>query len=125
MNDSSLPTPETDSQSELELLRLLAETPQVSQRHIAKGLGLSLGKTHYILQALLAKGWVKAQNFRRSGNKLAYAYLLTPSGITQRMRLTRVFLASKEQEFERLQGEIVRLRKELDDQDDDRVLAGR
>jgi EPS-associated MarR family transcriptional regulator len=124
LNDSAAAAPENDSQSELELLRLLAKTPEVSQRSIAAGLGLSLGKAHYVLQALLAKGWVKAQNFRRSGNKLAYAYVLTPSGIAHRIRLTRVFLAAKQRDFEQLEDEIVLLRKELDEQDDG-MLAGR
>ena len=124
LNGGAAPASDHDSQSELQLLRLLAKTPELSQRNIAEGLGLSLGKTHYVLQALLAKGWVKAQNFRRSGNKLAYAYLLTPSGIAHRIRLTRVFLATKQRDFEQLENEIIVLRRELAEQDDS-MLANR
>ena len=58
------------------VLRLIEEQPEISQRELARVLGVSLGKTHYLLKALLDKGLVKADNFRRSDNKLAYAYLL-------------------------------------------------
>ena len=54
-------------------------------------MGLSLGKTHYVLHALLDKGLVKIRNFRRNDNKLAYAYLLTPKGVKEKLRLTRAF----------------------------------
>ena len=63
--------------------------------------------------ALVDKGWVKASNFRRSDNKWAYACLLTPSGVSAKIQLTRDFLTRKEQEFERLQAEITMLRNEV------------
>jgi EPS-associated MarR family transcriptional regulator len=66
---------------------------------LARALGVSLGKTHYLLKALLDKGLVKVNNFRRSDNKLAYAYLLTPSGIAAKLDLTRAFLRLKEDEY--------------------------
>lgn len=74
---------------------------------------MSLGKTHYVLHALLNKGLVKAANFRRSNNKLAYAYVLTPSGMREKIRLTRRFLSRKEAEFEQLQRIIAALKSEL------------
>lgn len=95
------------------LLRLIEAHPDYSQRQLAQALGVSLGKTHYLLKALLAKGWVKAQNFRRSDHKLGYLYVLTPSGIRQRLDLTQAFLARKEQEFVRLRSQIAALRKDL------------
>lgn len=98
----------------LALLRLLAEQPELSQRELSLALGLSLGKTHYVLHALLDKGLVKARNFRRSDRKLAYAYLLTPAGLREKLRLTRSFLTRKEQEFERLQHTIAALRAEIE-----------
>ena len=99
--------------SQLALLRELAASPALSQRELSQTLGLSLGKTHYVLHALLDKGLVKVQNFRRSDNKRAYAYLLTPAGALEKMRLTRRFLALKELEFEHLQTAIARLRAEV------------
>lgn len=97
----------------LDVLRLLEHNPSLSQRELSQTLGLSLGKTHYLLHALLDKGWIKVQNFRRSDNKLAYAYLLTPTGLRQKVALTRRFLACKEVEFELLRQTIGRLRAEL------------
>jgi EPS-associated MarR family transcriptional regulator len=97
----------------LAVLRLLQQRPDMSQRGLSEELGLSLGKTHYILHSLLDRGLVKAGNFRRSGNKLAYAYVLTPSGLRERLRLTRAFLSLKEAEFEQLQHTIAALRNDL------------
>jgi EPS-associated MarR family transcriptional regulator len=97
----------------LAVLRLLERKPDMSQRELSETLGLSLGKTHYVLHSLLDRGLVKAGNFRRSGNKLAYAYVLTPTGLRERLRLTRAFLRRKEAEFEQLQRTIDSLRDEL------------
>ena len=99
--------------SQLALLRLLNEHPNLSQRELSQALGLSLGKTHYLLHALLNKGLVKVQNFKRNDNKLAYAYLLTPAGLGAKLALTRSFLARKEAEFKALQATISALRSEV------------
>ena len=97
----------------LAVLRLLASDPGLSQRDLSRALGVSLGKTHYVLHALLDKGLLKAHNFRRSNNKIAYAYVLTPSGINEKLRMTRSFLRRKEFEFDALRETIDGLRKEL------------
>lgn len=97
----------------LAVLRLLEQRPDISQRELSDALGLSLGRAHYVLHALLDKGMVKARNFRRSDNKLAYAYVLTPNGVREKIRLTRAFLRRKEGEFERLRHTISVLRGEL------------
>ena len=103
-----------DASTSLETLRLLAARPDLSQRQLSKALGLSLGKTHYVLHALLDKGLVKIENFSRSTNKLAYAYLLTPSGIAAKSRMTREFLKFKMRRFEALRSEIDALRAEAE-----------
>jgi EPS-associated MarR family transcriptional regulator len=102
MNTSSL-------EINVRALELLQEQPAISQRELAQELGISLGKVNYCLRALLAKGLLKAQNFKNSKNKLAYAYVLTPAGIAARAELTAEFLQVKVHEYERLQQEIVRL----------------
>lgn len=104
--------PENDL--DYELLRHITDQPTASQRGLAVRLGVSVGKVNYCLRALVDKGWVKANNFRRSDNKLAYAYLLTPRGASAKVRLAREFLAHKENEFERLEREIAVLRTELE-----------
>lgn len=104
---------EASPSAHLELLRLLEQHPEYSQRQLAIALGVSLGKTHYLLKALLGKGWVKAQNFQRSDHKLGYLYVLTPQGVRQRLQLTKSFLARKECEYQMLKQQIVLLREEL------------
>jgi EPS-associated MarR family transcriptional regulator len=94
------------------LLRRLAANPRISQRELARELGISLGKTNYCLTALIAKGLLKVQNFKNSKNKRAYAYLLTPGGIQEKARVTLSFLDRKTAEYEALQHEIDVLRRE-------------
>ena len=95
------------------LLRALAEQPELSQRDLARRTGTSLGAVNYCLRALVEKGFVKANNFRASDNKLRYAYLLTPQGIEAKTRLTLRFLQRKRAEYERLQAEIAALEEEV------------
>jgi EPS-associated MarR family transcriptional regulator len=102
-----------ENASHFDLLRLLEQHPEYSQRQMAEAMGVSVGKTHYVLKALLNKGWVKAQNFQRSSNKLGYIYRLTPNGLAHRLQLTQNFLVRKEQEYLALKIEIASLREEL------------
>jgi EPS-associated MarR family transcriptional regulator len=98
---------------QLALMRVLEQHPDYSQRQLASALGVSLGKTHYVLKALLRRGWVKAQNFQRSDRKLGYLYVMTPQGMRQRIRLTQSFLTRKQHEYETLKGQILLLQQEL------------
>ncbi|MCD2341574.1 MarR family EPS-associated transcriptional regulator [Ideonella azotifigens] len=112
-----MPSDEPETQgAHLELLSLIEQHPEYSQRRLAQAMGISLGKAHYLLKALFDKGLVKAGNFRRSDSKLSYLYALTPAGVRHRMQLTQSFLRRKEQEFELLRAEIDRLRTALGQQ---------
>ena len=95
------------------LLRLIEAKPDLSQRELAREMGVSLGKVNYCVNALIEKGLVKARNFRNSKNKLAYAYLLTPRGVEQKAAITAHFLKRKIAEYESLRSEIVELRREV------------
>lgn len=106
------PTP-SDNELDYELLRHLETRSDSNQRDLARRMGVSVGKINYCMRAVIDRGWVKVNNFRRADNKLAYAYLLTPSGAAAKMRMARRFLAIKEAEFEQLQEEIEVLRKEV------------
>ncbi len=97
------------------IFKAIEENPEVSQRELASLLGVSLGKTNFCLQALMEKGWIKMQNFKNNKNKLAYAYLLTPSGIEEKARLTVRYLRIKMQEYEMLKKEIENLTKEVEE----------
>ena len=103
----------TDPQR-LELLKLLHEEPQMSQRDLARAMGVSLGKANYCLNALMEKGLVKLENFRRNPDKRGYAYLLTPAGLEEKTRITMAFLKRKVAEYEALEKEIEQLRGELE-----------
>ncbi|PWG62952.1 MarR family EPS-associated transcriptional regulator [Sediminicurvatus halobius] len=105
-----MPLPESLS---LAALRALEKNPDLTQRQLARELGVSLGRTNYCVQALVSKGWVKAGNFRRSDNKRAYLYKLTPAGLTEKARLATRFLRAKEQEYSELVNEIEQLRAEV------------
>ncbi|MFN3890321.1 MAG: MarR family EPS-associated transcriptional regulator [Beijerinckiaceae bacterium] len=94
------------------VLRLIESRPNLSQRDISDALGLSLGSVNYCLKALTEKGCVKVNNFRASDNKLRYAYILTPSGISERAKLTARFLKRKMREYEALKAEIDALQHE-------------
>ena len=95
------------------LMRCLEARPDISQRALSRELGMSLGRVNYCLNALAEKGLVKIRNFRASGRKMGYAYVLTPQGIAEKARLTRGFLARKVAEYEALQAEIEAVRAEL------------
>jgi len=95
------------------VLRALEQQPDLSQRQLADTLGVSLGKANYLLRALLDKGLLKAENFRSSQNKLAYAYLITPRGLAEKAALTRGYLERKSEEYEALRLEIERLKADL------------
>ncbi len=98
---------------QFEVLRRLHQTPQVSQRALAKDLGVGLGTINFCFQALVEKGLVKMQNFSQSKNKLRYAYLLTPAGVAEKSKLTTKFLKRKVAEYEALQTEIETLKAEM------------
>ena len=94
------------------LLKLIASQPGISQRELARKMGVSLGKTNYCIKALVEKGFVKLENFRNSDNKRAYAYLLTPHGLDEKTRVTLAFLRRKESEYEQIKAELALLRQE-------------
>jgi len=94
------------------ILKRLETEPEISQRELAKELGISLGKVNYCLKALIEKGWVKAKNFRNNQNKKAYIYLLTPRGVEEKSRVTVQFLKFKVAEYAALKDEVENLQRE-------------
>ena len=97
----------------LQVMAHLQENPQDTQRAIAGKLGVSLGSVNYCIKALVSKGFLKVENFRKSSNKLGYAYLLTPSGVHEKASLTVSFLKRKQREYVELEVEIAALREEV------------
>ena len=110
---------ETGARDELRLrvLRALEANPELSQRQLAAELGVSLGGVNYALKALMERGFVKADNFRKSGNKVAYLYVLTPKGVAEKTSLAAAFLGRKIEEYEVLRQEIEALQGEVGSSD--------
>jgi EPS-associated MarR family transcriptional regulator len=100
-------------EARFQILRLLHEDPTLSQRDLCDRVGVSLGAINYCLKALIERGLVKAGNFSASQNKLGYSYLLTPSGVSEKARLTSRFLARKKAEYDALRSEIESLSREV------------
>ena len=101
------------SDTEYIILKILKDNPKMTQRQLSKELGLSLGRTNYVIHALIDKGWMKLSNFKRSDHKLGYLYLLTPEGVTEKSILAQNFLNRKLKEYNRLKEEIETLKSEL------------
>ena len=99
------------------ILRLLHANPEMSQRDLARAVGVSNGGIHYVLSALLDKGLIKLGNFTASEDKRRYAYVLTRKGIAERASLTMRFLERKMAEYEALKVEIEAIAGEIDDKD--------
>jgi len=98
---------------EYRALKLLERHPDLTQRQLAEELGVSLGKTHYLVKSLISVGWVKLHNFQRSNTKWGYAYLLTPQGMLEKAAITKRFLIRKQREYNELQDEIIQLQLEI------------
>ena len=99
------------------VLAMVEANPTITQRALAAALGVSLGRINYGLRALIDKGLIKANNFKRSETKQAYTYLLTPRGVREKSALTKAFLARKMQEFDALKKEIEALQQKMGDTD--------
>ncbi len=95
-------------------LKALQENPGVTQRTLAKEVGINVSTINFCLKALVEKGWIKIGNFSKNPDKLSYAYLLTPTGVAEKAALTRRFLQRKMTEYEKLRGEIEALQLEAE-----------
>ncbi len=95
-------------------LKLLQDSPGMSQRSLAKEVGINVSSINFCLKALAEKGWIKMGNFSRNPDKLSYAYLLTPTGVAEKAVLTRRFLQRKMVEYEKLREEIEALQLEAE-----------
>lgn len=104
------------NESQYKILLEISNKGTLSQRDLAKKIGFSLGRINYIVNALLEKGYIKASRFKNSKNKMAYRYILTPSGVSTKITQTHQFLERKTREYEQLKAEIDALRAEADRQ---------
>src|SRR3989441_145749 len=75
-------------QRDLQLLNEVEQNAAVTQRSLAKKLGVALGLTNLYLKRLARKGYIKITTIPRNRIK----YLLTPRGMTEKTRLTYLYL---------------------------------
>ncbi len=94
-------------QDQLNVMRKIEKNTNLTQRDLAAELGFSLGKINYCLKELRIKGFIKMNNFKKSKNKIKYAYVLTPGGIAAKTRLTINFMKNKMKEYDELKKEII------------------
>ena len=100
-----------DNKDYFEVLRKIQNKPESTQRQLAEDLGFSLGKLNYCLKALIDKGLVKIENFRKNPKKLNYIYVLTPKGITEKTKITINFMEMKIKEYDELKIELKKNKK--------------
>jgi len=105
-------------------LKVLQESPAVSQRTLAKEVGINVSTINFCLKALVEKGWIKMGNFSKNPDKLSYAYLLTPTGVAEKAVLTRRFLQRKMAEYEKLHDEIEALKTQMCDEQNPALRKG-
>jgi EPS-associated MarR family transcriptional regulator len=94
------------NESHFKTLRELSTEGTITQRELSRRLGLSLGSINYIIRALMEKGYIKTQHFKNSNNKLGYIYILTPEGMKQKLKQTKIFMKRKLEEYEQLKQEV-------------------
>jgi len=58
-----------NDESTIKLLNTVHKNPELSQRELAKAIGISVGKTNYVIKALIQKGFIKTSRFLNSKNK--------------------------------------------------------
>ena len=94
------------NENNFQVLRVIKNNPNSSQRELANNLNFSLGKLNYCINALKEKGLVKMKNFKSNSNKIGYVYVLTPKGINIKTKLTINFMKKKMKEYDELKKEL-------------------
>tara|TARA_A100001011_G_C14309743_1_gene844942 strand:- start:1217 stop:1525 length:309 start_codon:yes stop_codon:yes gene_type:complete len=95
-----------NKQDILNILLKINRKPEISQRTLSKDLGISLGKLNYCIKSLKSKGLLKIENFKTNKHKHKYIYVLTPTGISEKTKLTINFMKVKMKEYDRLKKEL-------------------
>jgi EPS-associated MarR family transcriptional regulator len=100
---------------EYRILKELQDNPAHTQRSLADRLDVSLGKINYVLSGLANKGLIKARKLKNKPGQIRWQYILTPQGISEKIRITRSYLRRRVWEFETICRELEVLEKEVGD----------
>jgi len=99
------------------LLKMLVQESNLTQRDMARKMGISLGKVNHALSELAKKGLIRIIRFKSAKNKIPYTYMLTPRGREEKARLAVNFLRRKIAEYEEIKRQINELAREVDEED--------
>ena len=77
-----------------------------TQRSLAERLDVSLGKINYLLSGFMKIGAIQAKKVRDHHDKIRWRYYLTPKGMKEKIRLTRLY-------YNRLSREYGEVRRDL------------
>src|SRR5215510_8474273 len=89
----------------LSVLDAVERDPTLTQRSVARDLGIALGLVNTYLKRCVRKGLVKVSQVPRR----RYAYYLTPQGFAEKSRLTATYLSQSFSFFRRARGECAEL----------------
>ena len=90
-----MPIEEGDSEITLGVLNAVEQNSRITQRDVAKNIGIALGLTNTYVKRCIRKGLIKVQQVPVN----RYAYYLTPNGFAEKSRLTAEFLTQGFQFF--------------------------
>jgi EPS-associated MarR family transcriptional regulator len=96
------------------LLKALSNDGNLTQRQMAREMGVSLGKVNFCLSKLIQKGFIKVKRFKGSNKKRKYIYVLTPRGLEEKAHITMNFLQRKMREYEEIKRQIRQLTREVE-----------
>ena len=106
--------PNFEQEARYRILKILATEPHISQREMSRRMGISLGKTNYVLSVLAEKGIIKIKRLKNAHQKIPYVYQLTPRGLEQKARITARFLKRKLAEYEEIKSQIKEIASEAE-----------
>jgi len=93
-----------------DILRLLFINDSLTQRDLSRNLGISVGKTNYLLKLLIKNNLIEVKVSNSNGHKAKKVkYIVTKKGIEQKLYLTNYFLRKKEGEYLQLREEIEKI----------------
>ena len=75
---------------ELDILRLVADNPAISQRKISEQSGISLGQVNFLIKKCVKKGWIKLEGQTAKSIR----YNITPKGLLEKAELTRQYISA-------------------------------
>ena len=73
--------------NDYQILKIIEQRSDISQRLMSKNTGINVASVNFAVKRLIQKGYVKATNM----NKKRIMYHLTPTGISQKARLSYNF----------------------------------